>query len=96
MKSLETEARGSPFFKPKEILVSQSTVGIDISESIPLTPLLSRMVGGGIDYVAWDFAGQLEYSTFHPVSSSPLHITFNQFSLLPVCFVLPTPISSIL
>ncbi len=25
--------------------------------------------GGSIGYVAWDFAGQLEYSTLHPVSN---------------------------
>ncbi len=77
MKSLELESRVSLLWsKPKEALVDQSTVGIDISESLPLSPLLSRIVGGTdrIDYVAWDFAGQMEYSTFHPVSKLNINI----------------------
>ncbi len=68
----------SPFrSKPKEVNVEDSTVGIDIVESIELSPLTSRVgFGGGakIDYVAWDFAGQLEYSTLHPVFHNTITI----------------------
>ncbi len=75
LKSLDVEsksARSSLFRSPKpqqeEVCIAESTVGIDIVESMELTPLISGWMGGRIDYVAWDFAGQLEYSTFHPVS----------------------------
>ncbi len=85
---MEVESRTySPFrSKPKEVDVENSTVGIDIIESIDLSPLSPRTVfggsGGKIDYVAWDFAGQLEYSTLHPVllQTIVIHIISALFS----------------
>ncbi len=76
LKSLDVESKSarSSLFRSsqpqEEVCIAESTVGIDIVESIELTPLLSGWMGGRIDYVAWDFAGQLEYSTFHPVSTN--------------------------
>ncbi len=61
-----------------EAIVKESTTGIDIHSSFnvstPCTitsPIISTPINTTIDYVAWDFAGQLEYATFHPVSYLP-------------------------
>ncbi len=83
----------------KHVNVENSTVGIDIIESIDLSPFSPRTLFGGsgekIDYVAWDFAGQLEYSTLHPVFatiddsiciSSPMILIYPTLFLLLLSF----------
>ncbi len=70
---------------PEEAIVTESTVGIDINRSLKLSSHLTDTKSNNnassndnsiaplaIDYVAWDFAGQREYSTFHPVRSSDI------------------------
>ncbi len=63
-----------------EISVDESTVGIDIesldlSSPASITQILSDEEAEysssnlkELKYVVWDFAGQIEYSTLHPVS----------------------------
>ncbi len=65
LKSLGIESkyavkRFSTLRKPKEVIITESTVGIDIDPSLDLS--------SDMEYIAWDFAGQLEYATLHPVS----------------------------
>ncbi len=72
---LEYSTRLFAFFwtKPRNALVSASTIGADSpANSLNLSVLVKTKTTeeNSIDYVAWDFAGQLEYSPLHPVSIS--------------------------
>ncbi len=63
-----------------DISVDEATVGIDIV-SLPISspttnsPTSDRdnSFSPPIQYVVWDFAGQIEYSTLHPVSIIHIH-----------------------
>ncbi len=55
--------------RPNEVLVGESTIGVDIVGSLDLSSFPNtRDESKGIEYVGWDFAGQLEYTSLHPVS----------------------------
>ncbi len=62
---------------------TESTFGVDIVSSLDLSSLPNTLdESKGIDYVAWDFAGQLEYTSLHPVSNSFIH-SINRSQILP-------------
>ncbi len=66
MSGRPNEVESSPI-----IADTESTFGVDIVSSLDLSSLPSTLdESKGIDYVAWDFAGQLEYTSLHPVSNS--------------------------
>ncbi len=55
--------------RPIAVSVDESTFGVDFVGSLDLSSLPNtREESKGIEYVGWVFAGQLEYTSLHPVS----------------------------
>ncbi len=65
--------------KPIPVSVDESTIGVDIIQSLQLSS------SDNIVYTAWDFAGQLQYISLHPVSKniSSYKIKSQRYRLIP-------------